>query len=642
LIETTVVDTRDEALARYALLHRHADAIQPNLPGRLREGLALLENFAANPRATLDLAGPASDVLSFSLTGRYVPYERLWITVVFRGGRRIGPLALDSPLTVIPSAQFATRADFLAELKRLRSEGAEVNMTGSIAIPEALDKSEIVGFEIRRAFETVDYQLDPAKNTLIAALKDLPGISFSVSMFESSVRLSPADLEREIGGPPVRAFTARINNAGDSIAADGLPTAIELPPGGLPLAAVERNPVLGFRDLMKIERTLQHVVRNTLTYSKAVWSSLTPEERVVMLEGFTIGLPEDGLDADGFTDASQHVPLLNCVANQVLGFYGNCMVMPFSIPAALAVALAGEPDAEDAEDRPPLTNAAVEQALTLFHREAFAPPVSRFTLPTRGVLGEAVLGHCASAEKIDLTRFWNWQDSPPDEATAIEGVTLRPSSVAQLAAPATLANLPSIINNVAGEGGGALTVGRLIDALAGKAPAQGDFSTDFLGQAILTALGGKTIDSAEAARKDALGSATQLAGKALDASVDVFKTKFAADKEAAEKKKKEDEEKKAKAAADKEKADKKTAEKEAAAVTTLKAGAASYLAAASSKSDLDAAKAYADGIIKELVGGPMSTASAGKLFTTFDQKKEGSATERTLGSEAWLAALGLI
>ena len=86
---------------------------------------------------------------------------------------------------------------------------------------------------------------------------------------------------------------------------------------------------------MQIERTLQHVVRNTLTYSRAVWASLTPEERVVMLEGYTIGLPEDGLDADGFTDPSQHIPLLNCVANQVLGFYGNCMIMPFSIPAAL-------------------------------------------------------------------------------------------------------------------------------------------------------------------------------------------------------------------------------------------------------------------------------------------------------------------
>lgn len=33
-------------------------------------------------------------------------------------------------------------------------------------------------------------------------------------------------------------------------------------------------------------------------------------------------------------------------------------------------------------------------------------------LPSGGVFGEAVLGQAIAAEKIDLTRFWNWQDSP--------------------------------------------------------------------------------------------------------------------------------------------------------------------------------------------------------------------------------------
>src|SRR5688572_31339603 len=34
-------------------------------------------------------------------------------------------------------------------------------------------------------------------------------------------------------------------------------------------------------------------------------------------------------------------------------------------------------------------------------------------LPTGGVFAEAVLGRSNSAEKLDVTRFWNWQDSPP-------------------------------------------------------------------------------------------------------------------------------------------------------------------------------------------------------------------------------------
>ena len=33
-------------------------------------------------------------------------------------------------------------------------------------------------------------------------------------------------------------------------------------------------------------------------------------------------------------------------------------------------------------------------------------------IPTGGVFAEAVLGRSNSAEKLDITRFWNWQDSP--------------------------------------------------------------------------------------------------------------------------------------------------------------------------------------------------------------------------------------
>lgn len=36
------------------------------------------------------------------------------------------------------------------------------------------------------------------------------------------------------------------------------------------------------------------------------------------------------------------------------------------------------------------------------------------SLPTRGVFGEAKLGHCNVCEVIDNTRFWKWQESPCD------------------------------------------------------------------------------------------------------------------------------------------------------------------------------------------------------------------------------------
>ena len=87
------VDSRQELLRRYALLHRHADSIQPWLPSRHRDGLALLEDFAANPRATVDLDAPAADILTLSLKGTFVPFERLWIRTLLRGQRFARPRA---------------------------------------------------------------------------------------------------------------------------------------------------------------------------------------------------------------------------------------------------------------------------------------------------------------------------------------------------------------------------------------------------------------------------------------------------------------------------------------------------------------------------------------------------------------------
>jgi hypothetical protein len=42
----------------------------------------------------------------------------------------------------------------------------------------------------------------------------------------------------------------------------------------------------------------------------------------------------------------------------------------------------------------------------------YACNVETIPLGTGGVFGEAVLGRANSAERLDITRFWNWQDSP--------------------------------------------------------------------------------------------------------------------------------------------------------------------------------------------------------------------------------------
>jgi hypothetical protein len=627
----TGVDTRSELLERYGLLHRHADAIQPWLPSRHRDGLALLEDFAANPRADVKLDGPAVDVLSIALSGTFLPFERLWVRVLLRGDRSLGPVPLDSSLADIPQKQFGTSAEVLDELRRRRADtDNEATMTGAITLPATVDKSEIVGFELSRSFRTLDYQIDPEKNPTYKLLESLSATFPFGNIFDAQLRelargvhLMPAELEGLLGGPLVHNFSASI--ASDPVEGDMIAIRRELPPTPYPIPALEKQHQITYRDLLRMERTLQHVVRNTLTYSRAVWASLTPEERVVMLEGYTIGLPEDGVDVDGLTDPSQQVPLLNCVANQVLGFYGNCMILPFSIPAALATKLAGgEGGPED--DTPPLTTGAVQDALTAFHRQAFSPPVSHVSLPTRGVLGEAVLGHCPSAEKIDLTRFWNWQDSPTDQAPEISPVALTPSGVGALTGPNALGGVAPIINNVATGDATPAGLGALAQALAAGGAAAKDFDTAFLGQDLLKELGAKTIASAESARADALGKATQLASEAMKNATEVFsgvKAKADEDKKKAEE------------------ADKAKAAKQEAAVKDLKENAAAYLAATKEKAgaDVEKSKTFAQAILDQLAGGSLPPNLAIKLFAAYDQKDGGN---RTPAGTAWLTVLGLI
>jgi hypothetical protein len=225
--------------------------------------------------------------------------------------------------------------------------------------------------------------------------------------------------------------------------------------------------------------------------------SLTEEERAILLDGYTIGVPPNGI-----SDASQLVPLLNCVQNKLLGFFGNSMILPFMIPQAVTDGMKIDP-------------VKIQQGLLAYQQATFIPPQSTIALPTQGVLGEAVLGHCPSAEQIDLTRFWNWQDSPADSAPAISPVTLPttgPSIAAGLTAPNSLGNLPSLINNVLQAP--APNTG-LLQALGADAAAQKDFSTALTGAAQLAPLVTNAQNQANSARAQALQVTQELNSQAM-------------------------------------------------------------------------------------------------------------------------------
>jgi hypothetical protein len=456
VIVSSIPSVRQRVLTRYASLIKHTDVLIGAVPRRFQQGLILLRQLVSDPTVTVETyGGLAEDVVQFALTGTFLPCEDIYITAVTNNNTRVGPVQLSGSITAIPPNRFSSKDDLLAYLRAQRA-GGPVTLNGNLALPASMNRNDIIGFEIRRGYNQVDYTLVPSEVQILSTLHNLfgpgawlnPAIQSTVSQENSglvgaTIHLQPSDLDRALGGPLLQNFSASIleydasgnvvaTRVGETYASDTL-NGVELPSQPYPLPALRVGPVLRFNQILEIERTLQHIVRNTVEYSKAIWSSMTAEERAIMLEGYTLGVPPGGVP-----DATQMVPLLNCVTNEVLGFFGNSMAMPFIIPETVAASTG-------------VTSSMIQDSLTNFHKRAFRQPSSCVTLPTKGVLGEAVLGHCPSAEKLDLTRFWNWADSPADSAPAIASPTLpttTPSIAGGLTAPNSLTNLPPLINNI--------------------------------------------------------------------------------------------------------------------------------------------------------------------------------------------------
>ena len=510
--------TRQQVLDRYQGLLAHSDVLKVWIPLQYVTGLSRLERFASDPRASVALDSLAEDVISFSANASVLPFDHIYVAAVTRWGTRLGPVEMiPNPPVSVPgqfdtSKAFKTTQDLMQYFQGQRNPGTSSAPTlqASLALPRSLSPEDVVGFEITRTMDSFTYQLATTLDAFTSFFGTnastwpsgvFPGIFGLLAPPPAPLAqtFSATQLAEEVGSPYLWNFRADLTaSVVGSTESYVKPTsgAVELPPGVYPIPAMQVSPILKYADLILIENTLQHVLRNLVRYSKAVWTWLTPEERVMLLEPYLVSFP--GLPPGG-------VALLDCVGNEVLGFYGNSMMMPFSIPQAL-----GD------QQGWPTTTGELEGMLLRFHRQSAPHEVARTMLPTRGVLGEAMLGHCASGEKIDLTRFWNWQDSPADTAPTIAPVTVPGSQVPALAtaqAPNQLgAMLPSLVNNV-----NAPTVSptdALAAALAQKAPTAQ--LPDMTGSAQLAQLLQSTQTTANSARQDALNAQTTLTKDAMD------------------------------------------------------------------------------------------------------------------------------
>jgi hypothetical protein len=198
-------------------------------------------------------------------------------------------------------------------------------------------------------------------------------------------------------------------------------------------AAAGLQDVVRFGTVRASRELIEHLQANRLHYSRAVFQRMDAAAVGTLLGKFSY----------------RGVPLAHIVEPQPFAVTGNFLVFRMNVPAA-----------GDLEDQ---RLAGEQEAFREFLRTrglaSSAPRTDVVPLPSGGVFAEAVLGRFNCAEKIDLKRFFNWQDSPiPLTATEIAPVEagsraqsedLRPG---QLGAPVVNIQTPTALPAAAGVG----------------------------------------------------------------------------------------------------------------------------------------------------------------------------------------------
>ncbi|HFC8517968.1 TPA: DUF4332 domain-containing protein [Neisseria weaveri] len=437
---------------RYKTLLKYEDVLRYALPRRYRNGLRLIQKYAAYPNWTMENINDSSTKLSLTFYGNFLTFDDLSVTLYLKNGR--GSIAGEIEKYERAKIQYfddgkyrdcSSTNEVLQAIRDARNKRGEVKVTCSFHLPSDLVNDDLDYIRIKHSVEPLNYtlklhrELEEAETEAKKNLKD-----YLKYLAEDNIKSDTdrANIEHYKSLLPEAFITPNITLAASRLKSLGNPTihTIEVKQGD---ATVERkqgenkveqektrgihamllrnelnnavsvrlsadNKTLRYSELQLMEETLQHVASETLRYSQVVWQSLSSGERAMLLEPYTIDMNFEEIPGSAATSAATvskeiNIPLLNCVnIMKPLGFYGNCMLLPFTYPLSLAKKLGK-------------TSGEIQDALYRYHTNNFRVPTTVISLPTDGMIGEAVLGETNVSEEIDLTRFWNWQDSPIDK-----------------------------------------------------------------------------------------------------------------------------------------------------------------------------------------------------------------------------------
>ncbi len=155
-------------------------------------------------------------------------------------------------------------------------------------------------------------------------------------------------------------------------------------------------------------KLIGHLNSHLEYYNKALWYSLDPDRRFMLLDGFNIQVFDD------FGNLSGSRSLASVVKNDLITATGNSLVFPVAPGYKVSNSYIMEKNTKAAEQ------------VTLFDHYKPITPIEpyRISVPSKGVFAEAVQGACNACEKIETDRLQDWNRFPNvDEPTTILPIT---------------------------------------------------------------------------------------------------------------------------------------------------------------------------------------------------------------------------
>jgi hypothetical protein len=216
---------------------------------------------------------------------------------------------------------------------------------------------------------------------------------------------------------------------------NGVRFPVELPTVTIPQGRRTDTPLVTVRANAIDVNLVRHFADNRLWYSQAVLRSLDGAQLALLLSGLSIDIETEGA---GRKPRTERVPIAQIIDPIPIRYVGNYLAFRMSVDRAYDLRWKAWLDDHDV-----VVGKLVNQDIV--------------PLGTGGVFAEAVLGRSNSAEKLDITRFWDWQDSPiplqPTEIAAIgtgSRATAEDTSPGQLSAPIINVTSPTTLPDPAG------------------------------------------------------------------------------------------------------------------------------------------------------------------------------------------------